>query len=262
MRDWDQRLLVGVRGKTEAIAAIEGGAHIVDVEYPASALGTPYPLNILAVREAVPPSVAVATNIGGEQPGRSTACQAALGVALAGADIIKLGLAKMPLGEAQEFGPALVRTVRKWFPAKQCVPVLFADERLARWYIDPIKEGPDLAAHMRADGLLVDTYDKGIGMGLLDYYTLGDIEEFIVRCHDKGLAAWVGGSIGKDELPGLWAAGVDAVCVRGAACEPGTGPGRFGRVSATLVQDLVATIPAPNTEARAGWARASDASLG
>jgi len=28
-------------------------------------------------------------------------------VALAGADTIKLGLAKMPLGEAKEFGPAM-----------------------------------------------------------------------------------------------------------------------------------------------------------
>jgi uncharacterized protein (UPF0264 family) len=244
MRDLQQRLLVGVRGKTEAMAAVDGGAHIVDVEYPAAALGTPYPLNILAVREAVPASIPVATNIGGEQPGRSTACQAALGVALAGADIIKLGLAKMPLGEAKEFGPALVRTVRKWFGARKCVPVLFADERLARWYIDPIKDGPDLADHMRADGLLVDTYDKGIGLGLLDYYRLGDIEEFVAKCHQRGLAAWVGGSISKDELPGLWETGVDAVCVRGAACEPGTGPGRFGHVSAALVRELVATIPA------------------
>ncbi len=243
-RQSQQRLLVGVRGKTEAIAAVEGGAHIVDVEYPAAALGTPYPLNILAVREAVPASIPVATNIGGEQPGRSTACQAALGVALAGADIVKLGMAKMPLGEAKEFGPALVRTVKKWFAAKKCVPVLFADERLARWYIDPIKDGPDLADHMRADGLLIDTYDKGIGMGLLDYYKLADIEEFVARCHERGLAAWVGGSIGKDELAGLWQTGVDAVCVRQAACEPGTGPGRFGQVSAALVRELVATIPA------------------
>ncbi len=243
MRDSQQRLLVGVRGKTEAMAAVEGGAHIVDVEYPAAALGTPYPLNILAVREAVPASIPVATNIGGEQPGRSTACQAALGVALAGADIIKLGLAKMPLGEAKEFGPALVRTVKKWFATKKCIPVLFADERLARWYIDPIKEGPDLADHMKADGLLVDTYDKGIGMGLLDYYKLADIEEFVARCHERGLSAWVGGSIGRDELPGLWETGVDAVCVRGAACRPGTGPGRFGQVSATLVRELVTTIP-------------------
>jgi uncharacterized protein (UPF0264 family) len=80
-------------------------------------------------------------------------------------------------------------------------------------------------------------------MGLLDYYKLRDIEAFIAKCHDRGLEAWVGGSISKNELPGLWGAGVDAVCVRSAACEPGTGPGRFGQVSATLVRQLVATIP-------------------
>lgn len=244
MRQLQQRLLVGVRGKTEALAAVKGGAHIVDVEYPAASLGTPYPLNILAVRESVPVWVPIATNIGGEQGGRSTACQAALGVALAGADIVKLGLAKMPLGEAQEFGPALVRTVKKWFPAKKCVPVLFADERLAHWYIDPITDGPELAARMRADGLLVDTYDKGIGMGLLDYYKMRHVRDFVAKCHDEGLEAWVGGSISKEELPELWAVDVDAVCVRSAACQPGTGPGRFGEISEAIVRELVATIPA------------------
>ena len=239
----NQRLLVSIRGKKEALAAVRGGAHIADVEYPASALGTPYPLNIAAVRKASPTSVAVATNIGEEQPGRSIACQAALGVALAGADIVKLGLARMPLAEAKEFGPALVRTVKRWFPRKKCIPALFADERLAKWYIDPLQDGPDLAKYMKADGLLIDTFDKTLGKGLMDYYSLAEIRRFVKKCHSRGLEAWLAGSIGKEELPALWAAGVDVVCVRGAACEPGTGPGRFGEVSTALVKDLVATIP-------------------
>jgi uncharacterized protein (UPF0264 family) len=236
-------LLVSVRGKNEALSAVKGGAHIVDVEYPASALGTPYPLNIQTVRKAVPKSVALSTNIGEEQPGRSTACQAALGVALAGADIVKLGLARMSLGEAKEFGPDLVRTVKNWFPEKQLVPALFADERLAKWYIDPIKHGPDLAKHMNADGLLVDTFDKGFGMGLLDYYKLSDIKRFATKCHKRNIEAWLAGSIGLEELPGLWKTGVDVICVRGAACETGTGPGRFGEVKTALVKELLATIP-------------------
>jgi len=243
MRSTVQRLLVSVRGPKEAKAAIRGGAHIADVEFPASALGTPYPLNILAVRKAVPKSVAVSTNIGEEQPGRSTACQAALGVALAGADIVKLGLARMPLGEARQFGPDLVRTVKKWFPRKQLVPALFADERLARWYIDPIKQGPDLAAEMKADGLLVDTLDKSMGVGLLDYYEVRDIRRLVRKCHDRGLEAWLAGSIGLDDLPALWSTGVDVICVRGAACEPRSGPGRFGAVTTERVKELVATIP-------------------
>ncbi len=243
MKTGRQRLLVSIRGKKEALAAVKGGARIADVEYPASALGTPYPLNIMAVRHAVPKSVAVATNIGEEQSGRSSACQAALGVALAGADIVKLGLARMSLGEAKEFGPALVRTVKKWFPKKQCIPALFADERLARWYIDPLEDGPALAKRMKADGLLVDTFDKTMGMGLMDYYTLDQIKGLVTKCHRLSLEAWVAGSIGKEELPGLWAVGVDVVCVRGAACQKGTGPGRFGEVTSDLVRELVATIP-------------------
>lgn len=244
MKGRKQRLLISVRGRKEALAAARGGAHIADVEYPASALGTPYPLNILAVRKAVPRNVAVSTNIGEEQPGRSTACQAALGVALAGADIVKLGMAKMPLGEASEFGPALVRSVKKWFRKKKLVPALFADPRLARWYIDPIKDGPDLAAHMKADGLLIDTFDKSRGLGLLDYCTLADIRRFVRKCHHRKLEAWVAGSISLAELPGLWEADVDVICVRGAACKQGTGPGRFGEVDTALVKELVATIPA------------------
>ena len=49
-----QRLLVSVRGPNESLAAAKGGAHIIDVEYPGTALGTPYPLNIKAVRECFP----------------------------------------------------------------------------------------------------------------------------------------------------------------------------------------------------------------
>jgi len=122
------------------------------------------------------------------------------------------------------------------------VPALFAEPRLARWYIDPIHQGPDLAAEMKADGLLIDTFDKGLGYGLLDYCRLADIRNFVQACHQRRLEAWLAGSIGIQELPALWEAGVNVVCVRGAACEPRTGPGRFGEVSIELVRLLVGTL--------------------
>lgn len=243
MKTQKQRLLISIRGKNEALAAIRGGAHIADVEYPASALGTPYPLNIHAVRNAMPKYIQVATNIGEEQNGRSNACQAALGVALAGADIVKLGLARMSLSEAKEFGPTLVRTVKKWFPRKQCIPALFADDRLAKWYIDPIKQGPSLAANMKAEGLLIDTFDKTIGLHLMDYYTVGDIKRFVDKCHNLNIEAWLAGSIAKDEMRVLWEAGVDVICIRGAACQKSTRPSRFGDVDSKLVRQLAETIP-------------------
>src|SRR5687768_16435437 len=114
------RLLVSVRGPVEAVAAARGGAHIADVEHPGSALGTPYPLNIKAVRDHLNvegfETIPISTNIGEEQRVRSTACQAALGVAVAGADYVKCGFAGLELKAAIYLGRNLVRTVKAWCP--------------------------------------------------------------------------------------------------------------------------------------------------
>src|SRR5258708_7282434 len=124
-----QRLLVSVRGPNEAVAAAKGGAHIADVEFPASALGTPYPLNIKSVRDALDQGgferIAISTNIGEEQRDRSSACQAALGVAIAGADFIKCGLARLEPKGAAYLGRNLVRTIREWYPDKKVYPAVF-----------------------------------------------------------------------------------------------------------------------------------------
>jgi uncharacterized protein (UPF0264 family) len=242
------RLLVSVRGPTEALAAARGGAHIADVEYPASALGTPYPLNIKAVRDRLNnegfDQLPISTNIGEDQPRRSTACQAALGVALAGADFIKCGLAGLDQKAAGYLGRNLVRSVKEWFPEKKVYPAVFPEEEFALLF-DPVKDGLDLVEEIGCDGLLIDTYRKDIGKGLLDYVTLDDLRAFVDRLHDLGKEAWLAGSLAFDDLTGLWQTGVDVICVRGAACEPTGGLERFGEVKAEIVARLVSTIPKP-----------------
>lgn len=240
-----QRLLVSVRGPIEALAAARGGAHIADVEYPASALGTPYPLNIWAVRRRLNRArlrrMAVSTNIGEHQANRGTACQAALGVALAGADLIKFGLAELTLEAATYLGKSIVRTMRNWFPDKKVFPAVFVDEEMCRFF-DPIAEGPVLAHEIGSDGILLDTYTKDRGLGLLDHVSIADIRRFARALHRQRREAWVAGSVTREEMPSLWSAGVDVVCVRGAACEPGTAAGRFGTVTEARVRGLVATL--------------------
>jgi uncharacterized protein (UPF0264 family) len=235
-----QRLLVSVRGPKEADEAVRGGAHIVDVEYPASALGTPYPLNIFTVRKRVAKRVLVSTNIGEEQARRSTAAQAVLGVATAGADIIKAGLARMDNEEASYLADSIVRTVKHWYPRKIVIPTFFADTRLAR-ILDPIEEAPTLAADVGADGVLMDTFDKTKGRRLVDYYDYDDVKAFVRACHKRRIEAWIAGSILKRELPSFWATGVDVICVRGAAC--GRTDDRMGRVKEGIVKKLVETVP-------------------
>lgn len=239
------RLLVSIRGPEEALAAAEGGAHIVDVEYPGSALGTPYPLNIKAVRERLDSNgfrhIPISTNIGEDQPRRSTACQAALGVAVAGADYIKCGLAGLDPKSAIYLGRNLVRTIREWCPDKKIYPAVFPEEEFAMC-LDPLLDGPRLVEEIDCDGLLIDTYRKDIGKGLLDYYTLDEIAGFVANLHGLGKEAWIAGSLTGGDLPDLWRTTVDVICVRGAACEQRGRGDRFGEVSPTLVAEIVATL--------------------
>lgn len=239
------RLLVSVRGPREALAAAEGGASIADVEHPSSALGTPYPLNIQAVHERLKSegfSLPISTNIGEEQRIRSSACQAALGVAIAGADYVKCGFAGMDLSAATYLGRNLTRTVRHSCPASQIFPAVFPEEEFTISF-DPLTDGPSLVEEIDCDGLLIDTYRKDLGQGLLDYFDLEQLHQFVEDIHSLGKQAWLAGSISIEELPDLWKTGADVVCVRGAACETRRGEGRFGEVTASRVSELVATIP-------------------
>ncbi len=237
---------MSVRGPNEAVAAARGGAHIADVEYPASALGTPYPLNIKTVREALDANgfkhIPVSTNIGEDQPRRSTACQAALGVAVAGADYVKCGMAGLDPKAAAYLGRNLLRTIRQWCPDRKVYPAVFPDEEFAISF-DPLTDGPALVGEIDCDGLLIDTYNKTIGKGLLDYYTVDQIERFVRDLHGLSKEAWIAGSVTKEELPRLWATGVDVICVRGAACDAGDGSSRFGATDQCIVAELVDTMP-------------------
>lgn len=239
------RLLVSVRGPNEALAVAQGGAHIADVEYPGSALGTPYPLNIQTVRQRLDEngfkSIPVSTNIGEEQNIRSTACQAALGVALAGADFVKCGLAGLDPKAAAYLGRNIVRTVRQWFPYKKIYPAVFPEERFTISF-DPLVDGPALVEEIDCDGLLIDTFDKGIGKSLVDHYSTEQIAKFVTDLHNLDKEAWIAGSLSKKDFALLWKTGVDVICVRGAACEPCDGEGRFGELRTDIVATLINTL--------------------
>lgn len=238
------RLLVSVRGPNEAVEAARGGAHIADVEHPSSALGTPYPLNIKTVRERLEAEgfskLPISTNIGEEQRIRSSACQAALGVAIAGADYVKCGFAGLDPKAAAYLGRNLVRTVREWCPSCKVYPAVFPEEEFTISF-DPLTDGPRLVEGIECDGLLIDTFHKNIGKGLLDYYDLRQLDQFVETLHTIGKEAWIAGSLSHGDLAGLWATGVDVICVRGAACQPVDGLMRFGTVCSDIVRQLVGT---------------------
>ena len=187
----------------------------------------------------------ISTNIGEDQPVRSTACQSALGVAVAGADYVKCGLAGLEPKSATYLGRNLVRTVRDWFPERKVYHAVFPDEDLARFF-DPLADGPALVGKINSDGLLIDTYHKDIGKGLMDYYSIEQLSKFVADLHALGKEAWLAGSLSKDDLTLLWAIDVDVICVRGAACEQLKGEARFGAVTTDMVNSLVLTLDNEN----------------
>lgn len=237
-----QRLLVSVRGPKDAVEAVKGGAHIIDAEYPGSALGTCYPANIYAIRQVSPETRLVSTNIGEKQFVWSTAGQAAVGVAYAGADIVKVGLAELDRDKAKQVMRNVTQQVKFFFKkhSRVMITTMFADRRLVR-IVDPIKFGAEISVYAKAQGVLIDTYDKNCGKGLLDWLSLAQIERFVKECHQYKQEAWIAGSIRLRQLPSLWKTGVNVICVRGAACELGSG--RNGKVDSDRVRNLVATIP-------------------
>jgi len=134
----------------------------------------------------------------------------------------------------------IIRSIKKFYPRKQIIPAVFVDDDMRR-YFDPFAEGVELVKEINADGILIDTFNKAVGKCLLDYCTTKELKSFVSKCHKAGKEAWIAGSITKEELPDLWATGVDVICVRGAACEQ-KGNGRFGEVKAKIVRDLVSTV--------------------
>lgn len=150
-------------------------------------------------------------------------------------------MAELPYEAAEYLGKQLVRTIKKYYPRKKVYPAVFVDEDMQRFF-KPFKEGLKLINAIKAEGILIDTFNKSIGKGLLDYCSLKEIKHFVNECHKHKKDAWIAGAIKKDELPDLWATGVDVICVRGAACES-KGNGRFGEVKAKIVAELVKTMP-------------------
>ena len=137
---------------------------------------------------------------------------------------------------------AVIKQVRFFFKKRPStmIATFFADEAL-RGIFDPVSNGAELAAYAKADGVLIDTFDKDCGKGLLDWMDIKEIRRFAQNCHSRDQEAWIAGSIVGDQMSELWSAGVDVICVRGATCE--TGAGRQGKVSAELVFQLTRAIP-------------------
>jgi len=228
------KLLVSVANVREALAAVAGGADIIDVKNPAEgSLGAGFPAVIRAVRAETPGRLAVSAALG-DAPGLpGTFSLAAAGAAAAGADLVKVGL--YGIGNAEEaiyFMKRIKEAVTLFNPRCRVIAAGYADA--SQIGALPPAELPAVAAAAGVDGCMLDTAGKG-GTTLLGLMSGRELVAFVEESHRLGLFAALAGSLGFADLPLVYETGVDVVGVRGAACRGGL---RRGEVVADEVLRL------------------------
>lgn len=228
-------LVISPKDVDEALAAVKGGADILDVKNPREgSLGANFPWVIAKIKQAAPPDMPISASIGDFPNLPGSAALAAFGAAKAGATIVKIGLKgpKDP-GGATRLVRRVVRAVQEADESAKVVACVYGDFKRAGT-IDPTLL-PKIASEGKADVAMLDTAIKD-GKTLLDFLGVEELRNFVKGAHSRGLLAALSGSLGMDELKLLKHVGPDVIGVRGAACDGGDR--KKGRISGTRVRKL------------------------
>ncbi|MEJ7591846.1 MAG: (5-formylfuran-3-yl)methyl phosphate synthase [Planctomycetaceae bacterium] len=233
------QLLVSARNVDEAIAAIEGGADIIDVKDPhRGSLGCAAPEVILAIADAI-------SRIQGSKPPLSLA----LGelqewkssdlttlrnaIQSAAPQFLKLGLAESCTAQGT------ASWIVEWERVR--TTIIGTHEWVAVAYADGIKaRSPSVDRILQAaiEGncriLLIDTHTKN-GTSLLDHLSMDALQIIRRQTREHGLKLALAGSVSQSDLPLLLRIQPDIIAVRGAVCEHGD---RTATISKVRVQEF------------------------
>ena len=220
------RLLVSVRNSAEALAALRGGADLIDLKEPQlGSLGAVPTSAWSEIREAiadrVPLSVALGELLEDDCEQRASASQ--------GFQFAKIGLA----GTAQrdDWLERWSAAIQRLPSTTQAVAVVYADAEQAQ---SPAPRTILAAAQqLHCAAILVDTYQKTRG-SLLDLWSMAQLTQFRHDAREAGLICVLGGSLHEQHIPRLLPIAPDYIAVRGAVCR--------GARTATLDPELVASL--------------------
>ncbi len=227
-------LLVSVRDAGEAVAAVAGGAGIIDIKDPAAgSLGMAAAETLVDCGRVVPAGC-LWTLAGGELR------EAELAVERLAAVVPHCprppAAVKFGLSEAVDSDwPVRLAAVRERLPEKiTVVPVAYADTASAA--APPVAIVIEAAARSGCPLVLVDTFDKQGSGSLLSLATLQELADWIRVATRLGLGLVLAGKIPPEDIATVAGCRPLAVAVRSAVCVGG----RLGRIDQQLVQTAVA----------------------
>ncbi len=218
-------LLVSVRSATEALAALAGGASVIDVKEPARGpLGRADEAVWRSVRAVVPETIPLSVALGELSDWQGDLANSRPD--FSGIDYRKLGLAAAGWRWADDW-----RELREaWWPGPQWVAVVYADWQRARApHPEEVgalaREFPDCA------GVLIDTWDKSQPSPLDRSWA-----SWIADLQAGGRFVTLAGGLDDREIQNLLPLRPNLFGVRGSACVQGN---RLGEIDPERVAMLV-----------------------
>lgn len=230
------KLLVSVRDLDEALSAIRGGAHIIDVKNPEEgSLGAHHPTVIRNISLAVSGRAELSATLGDLPNLPGTASLAALGAAVSGAQYVKAGLFGVKtLSEAETLLRAVCRAVEDY--NVKVIAAGYADHEKFGC-INPLKL-PKAAYNAGAAGVMIDVKEKNPPRKLFEFFSDSDLYSYVKEAHSLNLIVALAGSLEVADVNRVYNLGADIIGVRRGACIGG----RSGKVDEGAVMKYVAEI--------------------
>jgi len=193
----------------------------IDIKNPKEgSLGANFPWIIKEIKNLIPPnsSQLLSATIGDFPNLPGSASLAALGAAVSGANIIKVGL-KGPINEEQGIFlmKKVVKAVKGYNKDIKVVTAGYADRKRMQSSPD-FMSIPTIAAESGSDIAMLDTFIKD-GKNLFDFLNIDQLVRFRNKGKNLDLIVALAGNLMKDSLPKIKEISPDLIGVRSIVCE-------------------------------------------
>ncbi|MFX1308467.1 MAG: (5-formylfuran-3-yl)methyl phosphate synthase [Promethearchaeota archaeon] len=229
------RLLISPKTIEEAKIIVANQVDYIDCKNPnEGSLGANFPWIISEMKSLIPPDSPqlLSATIGDFPNLPGSASLAALGAAVSGADIIKVGL-KGPKNEKMgiELMKKVVKAVKDYNDKIKIVTAGYADR--TRMNSSPeFMSIPTIALESGSDIAMLDTYIKD-NLGLFDFLSVDQLIQFKNKAKDFDLEVALAGNLRKKDIPRIMNISPDIVGVRSVVCEG------YDRINGSIKTELI-----------------------